>query len=175
MNTQPNIFEFGRFRLDTEESRLLLDGQAIPLEPQVLKTLQVLVENSGHLCEKSWLIAQVWRDTIVEEGNLARNISVLRKALGDREHGNHFIETIPKRGYRFVAAVTANGQKHETLVWSAMAQEYSATWLVRRKRWPLIAVLVGGAFVILIASLFLRKANSGVRGVTKAALSVEFT
>ncbi|MFZ0063272.1 MAG: winged helix-turn-helix domain-containing protein [Pyrinomonadaceae bacterium] len=175
MNNQPNIFEFGRFRLDTEESRLLLDGQAIPLEPQVLKTLQVLVENSGHLCEKSWLIAQVWRGTIVEEGNLARNISVLRKVLGDRENGNHFIETIPKRGYRFVAAVTANGQNHETLLWSAKAQEYSATRLVRRKRWPLTAVLVGGAFVILIASLFLRKANSGVRGGTTAAPSIEFT
>jgi formylglycine-generating enzyme required for sulfatase activity/DNA-binding winged helix-turn-helix (wHTH) protein/dienelactone hydrolase len=105
MNRKTNTFEFGRYRLEPEECLLTLDGQAIPLEPQVFKTLRVLVENSGHLCEKNWLLKQVWGDTFVEEGNLARNISVLRKVLGEGAEGSRYIETVPKRGYRFVANV----------------------------------------------------------------------
>lgn len=105
MNRTSNTFEFGRYRLEPEECLLTLDGQAIPLEPQVFKTLRVLVENSGHLCEKSWLLEQVWGETFVEEGNLTRNISVLRKVLGEGAEGNRYIETVPKRGYRFVADV----------------------------------------------------------------------
>jgi len=105
MNRQTNTYEFGRFRLLPQECLLMLDAQAVPLEPQVFKTLEVLVENSGHLCEKSWLLQQVWGETFVEESNLARNISVLRKVLGDGVGGNRYIETVPKRGYRFVANV----------------------------------------------------------------------
>lgn len=105
MNRKTNTFEFGRYRLEPDECLLTFDGQAISLEPQVFKTLRVLVENSGHLCEKGWLMKQVWDETFVEEGNLARNISVLRKVLGEGVEGNRYIETIPKRGYRFVANV----------------------------------------------------------------------
>lgn len=90
-------FVFGRFRLVAEECLLLLDGQAVALEPQVFKTLLTLVENSGHLCEKGWMIERIWGDTIVEQGNLTRNISVLRRVLGDE-----YIQTVPKIGYRFV-------------------------------------------------------------------------
>ena len=100
MGKQTRAFEFGRFRLEAEEYLLRFDGQAVSLEPQVFKTLLSLVENSGRLCEKSWLIEHVWGDTIIEEGNLTRNISVLRKVLGDG-----YIQTVPRRGYRFVASV----------------------------------------------------------------------
>ena len=95
MKRQTNTYEFGRFRLLPQECLLMLDGQAIPLEPQVFKTLRVLVENGGHVCEKSWLLEQVWGETFVEEGNLARNISVLRKVLGEGVEGNRYIETVP--------------------------------------------------------------------------------
>jgi DNA-binding winged helix-turn-helix (wHTH) protein/formylglycine-generating enzyme required for sulfatase activity/dienelactone hydrolase len=105
MSRKTNTFEFGHYRLEPEEYLLTLDGHAIPLEPQVFKTLQVLVENSGHLCEKNWLLRQVWGETFVEEGNLARNISVLRKVLAEGAAGSPYIETVPKRGYRFVANV----------------------------------------------------------------------
>jgi len=98
MNKRIKVFEFGRFRLDAAECQLLLDGQVVPLQPQVFTTLVTLVENSGHLCEKGWLIEQVWGDTAVEQGGLARNISVLRKVLGDG-----YIQTVPRRGYRFMA------------------------------------------------------------------------
>ena len=99
------LYEFGPFRLLPAERRLLRDGQPVPLTPKAFDTLQVLVENSGHLLDKETLLHLVWADTFVEEGNLAQNIFSLRKALGQSENGAEFIETIPKSGYRFVATV----------------------------------------------------------------------
>jgi DNA-binding winged helix-turn-helix (wHTH) protein/TolB-like protein len=105
METQKEIFEFGKFRLDANECVLQHKRRAIPLEPQVFKTLLVLVENAGHLVEKGRLLDEIWGDAQVEEGNLVRNISLLRKALGEGSDGERYIETVPKRGYRFVAEV----------------------------------------------------------------------
>jgi len=99
------LFEFGHFRLDVTECRLLRDGVPVPLKPKVLETLVVLVENSGHMLDKEELIRRLWPDSFVEEANLAVNISQLRKALGESENGGRYIETVPKRGYRFVAQV----------------------------------------------------------------------
>jgi Tol biopolymer transport system component/DNA-binding winged helix-turn-helix (wHTH) protein len=106
MNRQTNhIYEFGTFRLDAAEHLLLRDGEAVPLTPKAFDLLLALVERHGHLLEKDELLKKVWPDTFVEEANLASNISQLRKALGDGENGQRFIETAPKRGYRFVASV----------------------------------------------------------------------
>jgi DNA-binding winged helix-turn-helix (wHTH) protein/lipoprotein NlpI len=95
------IYTFGRFRLDTAEYLLSREGERVPLEPQVYRTLLALVENSPRLSTKEWLLDQIWGATHVEEGGLTRNISVLRRVLGPG-----FIETVPTRGYRFVAATT---------------------------------------------------------------------
>src|SRR6187200_3785533 len=104
MNSQPQQrYEFGPFRLDTSEHSLLRDGQVVPLEPKVFNLLRVLVQNDGRLLQKEELIREVWPDSFVEEGNLNRNIAILRKALGEEPTG--YIETVPKRGYRFVADV----------------------------------------------------------------------
>lgn len=100
------LYEFGRFTLDMAESRLLRDGQPVPLKPKVLETLSVLVENTGHTMDKDELMKRLWPDSFVEEANLAVNISQLRKALGEGENGEIYIETVPKRGYRFAAQVT---------------------------------------------------------------------
>ena len=100
------VFEFGPFRLETAERLLLRAGARIPLTPKAFETLLALVQNSGRLVEKDDLMKQVWRDAIVEEANLARNIWALRKALRDGNGADTYIETIPKVGYRFVAAVT---------------------------------------------------------------------
>jgi len=100
-----HIYEFGPFRLDAAEHLLLRDGEAVPLTPKAFDLLLALVEQHGHLLEKDELLKKVWPDTFVEEANLASNISQLRKALGDGENGQRFIETMPKRGYRFVASV----------------------------------------------------------------------
>src|SRR5215510_16417169 len=100
-----HIYEFGPFRLDEAEHLLLRDGNAVPLTPKAFDLLLTLVEGHGHLLEKEELLKKVWPDTIVEEANLASNISQLRKALGEGENGHRYIETAPKRGYRFVAEV----------------------------------------------------------------------
>jgi TolB-like protein/DNA-binding winged helix-turn-helix (wHTH) protein len=103
------IFEFGSFRLNPAE-RLLLRGQApVHLPPKAFDALVVLVENRGHLLEKDELLRKVWPDTFVEESNLAQHISLLRKALQDGEDGSRYIETVPRRGYRFIAEVRELG------------------------------------------------------------------
>src|SRR5262245_33289171 len=101
------LYDFGPFRLDAAEGLLLRDGRPVPLKPKVLETLLVLVENSAHVLDKTELMQRLWPDTFVEEANLAVNISQLRKALGQTEPDAVFIETVPKRGYRFVAPVTS--------------------------------------------------------------------
>ncbi len=99
-------YQFGRFRLDPSEHRLLCDGRAVPLTPKAFDVLRVLVESGGRLVEKEVLLKAVWPDSFVEEAALNRNVSVLRKALGEDLSGQKYIETVPKRGYRFVASVT---------------------------------------------------------------------
>src|SRR5262249_49069974 len=100
-----HLFEFGPFRMDTVECLLRRDGEVVPLTPKLFEILQVLVENSGHLLEKDEFIKAVWPDAFVEEGSLTRNISALRAVLGESENGQRYIETVPRRGYRFVAQV----------------------------------------------------------------------
>ena len=102
MREQPKqIYEFGPFRFDADDRLLLRAGEVVALAPKAADTLLALLANRGHVLEKGELMKIVWPDTFVEEGGLARNISILRKALGEE-----YIETIPKRGYRFVAPVS---------------------------------------------------------------------
>ena len=98
------LYEFGEYRLEPAEKLLRRNGNPVPLTPKAFEMLLVLVQRSGCLVDKDELIKAVWADTFVEEANLARNIWALRKALGDDDsHGHRYIETVPKRGYRFVA------------------------------------------------------------------------
>ncbi len=99
------IYEFGPFRLDPEERLLLRDDQVLALTPKALDTLIALVENSRHIVTKEELMNRVWPDIYVEETNLAQHISMLRKVIGERGDGGQYIETVPKRGYRFVVPV----------------------------------------------------------------------
>src|SRR6202049_4839499 len=99
------FYAFGPFRLDSEKRILVRDGVPVPLGPKVAETLLVLVESAGHLVGKDELMKRVWPDAFVEEGNLNKNIFVLRKVLGEWNGGREYIETVPKRGYRFVAPV----------------------------------------------------------------------
>ena len=98
-------YEFGRFRLEPRESRLLRDGAPVRLGPKALDLLSALVTRAGHVVTKEELLAEVWPGTFVEEGNLAVNMTALRRALDDGS-GAVYIETVPRRGYRFVAPVT---------------------------------------------------------------------
>jgi DNA-binding winged helix-turn-helix (wHTH) protein/TolB-like protein len=107
MGQQDNhSYEFGRFRLKTAERVLLREGELVPLTPKVFDILVTLVENGGQVVAKDDLMKRVWPNTFVEEGNLTQNISLLRKALGESPGGVQFIETVPRRGYRFVVDTT---------------------------------------------------------------------
>jgi TolB-like protein/Flp pilus assembly protein TadD len=98
-------YRFGPFQLDIRERLLSRGAQAIPLRLKVFDTLRVLVENAGRLMTKQELLDAVWPETAVEENNLNHNVSVLRKALGEKATGQQYIETVPRVGYRFVAPV----------------------------------------------------------------------
>lgn len=100
------MYEFGPFRIDTERYLLMRGEESIPLSPKVFETLLFLVKHHGEVRKKDEIINSVWPDTFVEESNLAQNIFLLRKALGEEKNEHRYIVTIPGVGYRFVAAVT---------------------------------------------------------------------
>src|SRR6478609_5500616 len=100
-----HLYAFGTFRINVSERELSRDSVPVPLPPKVFDVLLVLVENHGRIVGKDELMRKVWADTFVEDANLTVNISALRKVLGEDSNGSQFIETIPKRGYRFVAPV----------------------------------------------------------------------
>jgi len=99
------FYEFDSFRIDLDERRLMRGSEPIPLTPKVFDMLVALVENNGHTLKKDELIDRVWAESFVEDGNLNRNISMLRKVLGEDSHAPRYIRTVPKLGYRFEADV----------------------------------------------------------------------
>lgn len=105
MADRHSFFDFGPYRIDPRERALLCKGRPVPLAPKAFQTLLVLVRNSGHVVEKEHLMQEVCPDTFVEEANLTQNILRLRKVLGESADGSKYIETVPRRGYRFVASV----------------------------------------------------------------------
>jgi DNA-binding winged helix-turn-helix (wHTH) protein/tetratricopeptide (TPR) repeat protein len=98
-------YEFGPYRLDPDKCVLSRAGETILLTPKASKILLVLVANAGQLVGKDELLQEVWPDTFVEESNLTQNIFTLRRVLGDERTGPRYIETVTRRGYRFVATV----------------------------------------------------------------------
>ena len=106
-NTGGRTYAFGPFVLDTREGALLREGRPVQLTPKAFETLVALVEQSGHCLSKEELMRRVWPDSFVEENNLSQNISQLRRAL--HEEGAQYIETVPRRGYRFNANVVETG------------------------------------------------------------------
>src|SRR5262249_21387244 len=99
------ILQFGSFRLEPAERKLLRDGNEVRLPPKAFDLLLALARNAGRLMEKDDLLKQVWPDSFVEESSLAQHVSLLRKALRDGENGTSYIETVPKSGYRFTASM----------------------------------------------------------------------
>lgn len=105
-------YEFGNFRFNPTERYLLHKGESIALTPKALDTLFALVRHSGHLVTKEELLQEVWQDAFVEEATVVQNISTLRKVLSRDGLDSRFIETVPKRGYRFIASVrTCNDER----------------------------------------------------------------
>src|SRR5262245_29175424 len=111
-NSKPvrHFYEFGPFRLDLEQRLLSDEGETVILAPKVFETLVLLIEKKGQLVTKEDMMKTLWPNRYVEEANLTQNIFMLRKILGEGPDKAHYIETIPKRGYRFIGTV------EETLV-----------------------------------------------------------
>ena len=168
-----HIYEFGRFRLNTSEKQLLGDGVPVSLTPKAFDLLVVLVENSGRLLEKSRLLDLVWPDSFVEEANLSVKMSELRRALGEGPTDHHYIETVPRRGYRFVAKVTEVDQgqprpEHTAAVYLPAVESPSRKII---HRWPVF--LVG---LVVLLGLLLGLNAGGLRerilGTTDDAVQI---
>jgi DNA-binding winged helix-turn-helix (wHTH) protein/Tfp pilus assembly protein PilF len=159
-------YRFGPFVLDAQERRLLRDGEPVPLTPKVFDTLVYLVEHQGHLVEKDELMQAVWSDSYVEDGNLPRTIHVLRRALEKGDNDLKYIETVPTKGYRFVADATrldGNGAPSESPIAGAQAEPKAKRDGRLSRRWA----LVGAAASLL----FLALAGSGWRAVDQNGIS----
>ncbi|MEP6901132.1 MAG: transcriptional regulator, partial [Actinomycetota bacterium] len=100
-----HLYEFGEFRFDTKEKILRCGDTYVALAPKVFQLLSVFVENQGRLLEKDELMKKLWADSFVEESNLTFNIRQLRKILKDDAQQPNYIKTVPRHGYRFIAAV----------------------------------------------------------------------
>jgi DNA-binding winged helix-turn-helix (wHTH) protein/tetratricopeptide (TPR) repeat protein len=155
-------YRFGPFQLDVRERRLTRDSEVIPLRLKVFDTLRVLVENAGRLVTKQELLETVWPDAAVEENNLNHNVSVLRKALGERATGQQYIETVPRVGYRFVAAV----EVAELGGPADVADQAVATASRHERRPPRVLVAVLTLIAVLgVGSYLIRYGTTGQRAV----------
>src|SRR5215510_2912193 len=104
------VYKFGPFLVVQNERRLLCNGIQVSLTPKAFDILLMLIQHSGQVLEKKEIMDHIWPDTFVEEATLAQNIFTLRKVLGEITIGVQYIETIPKRGYRFLADVKKSRQ-----------------------------------------------------------------
>jgi len=142
MNGQTkHFYMFGPFRFDPAERLLLRDGRPVPVSPKVNETLLLLVQNAGHLVDKDDLIKRVWPDAFVEEGNLNKNIFLLRKVLGQQDGGLEYIETVPKCGYRFAAPVRMAA---DTGTGSQLLTPYAANRIGKKVSHYRVLELIGG-------------------------------
>jgi DNA-binding winged helix-turn-helix (wHTH) protein len=168
-------YEFGPFRLDPAERKLLRGNEIVALTPKAFDTLHLLVKNSGHLLEKDHLIAMLWPDTFVEEGSLSNNIFLLRKALGEDPP---YIETVSRRGYRFIGTVIGGarngteptalterkpdaGEKLARLAPVGLLDAGAARWnTTRRKLWAAGLGLIGLCALFAVGFYWFTSASS---------------
>jgi DNA-binding winged helix-turn-helix (wHTH) protein/Tol biopolymer transport system component len=154
-----HLYEFGPFSLNAQERQLMQDGRSVPLASKTFEALLLLVQNAGHLVTKDDLIRELWSDTFVEEANLAKHISLLRKALGGNGNGQEYIETVPKYGYRFVVAVR---ERDGVAVPEETTPRATEGLGVVKKRPPVVArrwkyLFAAGLLVILTGSFGVRR------------------
>ena len=154
------MYEFGKFRCDPREHLLLCEGKPVALQPKSFEILVLLLKSNGKLLTKDELMQQVWPDSFVEEANLPVNISALRKVLGETADGGQYIETVPKRGYRFVAQVNeqvdavipelaakpSSGKSSPEVDPGPVSRIKSRPW------WPITGLLLVVAMVVVLIS-----------------------
>ena len=169
-----HIYEFGSYRLDTKEKVLIHDGRAVPIQPKDLETLLVLVERAGHIVEKDELIEKVWPGVFIEEGNLSKRVFNLRQLLGAAPDGHQYIETIPKRGYRFVGLLNteADGNVSSESGASSQTQPEEAAHL-RKRFWLWSLLALATVTGILVAQRFWSARTSSPQRIMLAILPFE--
>jgi DNA-binding winged helix-turn-helix (wHTH) protein/tetratricopeptide (TPR) repeat protein len=151
--TAKHLFEFDEFRVEVEERRLLRAGRLVTLASRDFDILLALIQNPGQTIDKNDLMEKVWKDTFVEEGNLNRHVSTLRRVLGDDPKSQRFIKTIPKRGYRFTASVSEVVENAETV---SLESATRSKILIREETtegfwtWP---KMIFASFVFVVAML----------------------
>jgi DNA-binding winged helix-turn-helix (wHTH) protein/Tol biopolymer transport system component len=157
-----HFYEFDSFRIDVEERLLLREGRPVQLTPKAFDILLKLVESSGRVLEKDALMKEVWPDTFVEEANLVNNISLLRKVLGEDSTGGGYIQTVPRRGYRFVAGVKEFADEAAELIF----EKHSRTsLLVEEDDWG----LEEGTIVAVEGTLPAPAVSTGLLGAAQSA------
>jgi TolB-like protein/DNA-binding winged helix-turn-helix (wHTH) protein/Flp pilus assembly protein TadD len=171
-----HTYEFGVYQLDTEEKVLVREGQPVALPPKDLETLVVLVEKAGHIVGKEELLEKVWPGVFIEENNLARRVFNLRQVLGEGPDGRKYIETIPKRGYRFVGSVRGLGDSAESTAPAPRTSDSPHSTLRTSRRrilrpWTIAAVLIVAASLLTLH--FWRARNASPERVMLAVLPFE--
>ncbi|HEX3252723.1 MAG TPA: winged helix-turn-helix domain-containing protein [Pyrinomonadaceae bacterium] len=174
MDQQGNqSYEFGRFRLNVAERVLLREGELVPLTPKVFDILVTLVEHGGQVVSKDDLMKRVWPNTFVEEGNLTQNISLLRKALGETPGGAQFIETVPRRGYRFVAESNhSSGNGTGELAAPVVSIPNTANQPAGIKRTPVFALMAGLVVVAIIGVVYFTSSGKSGNGSAIQSIAV---
>ncbi|MEK7724515.1 MAG: winged helix-turn-helix domain-containing protein [Acidobacteriota bacterium] len=173
MSEKQTIYEFSDFRVDVKNNLLKHHGKAVSITPKVFETLVLLLENAGNLVEKDEMMSKIWNDRFVEESNLTFNIKMLRKALKDDAANPIFIETVPRKGYRFIAKLRdSNVIKHS----SKLPDEILETPKNTKQKY-----LVAGALALILIGLvtayaiFRRNADSNQTILTKEFSSIKLT
>jgi TolB-like protein/DNA-binding winged helix-turn-helix (wHTH) protein/Flp pilus assembly protein TadD len=174
MSEQVNqLYEFGSYRLDPSERRLTEGNRQVSLTPKAFQTLLVLVENQGRVVGKEELLQKVWPDSFVEEATLAQNVFTLRKQLHDDREEAVYIETVPKRGYRFVAPVQVVGatDRQPKEFFASISEISTPPTHARTSRWMVVAV----PLVVVLAGLLTWRfrPSTAVRRPLLAVLPVE--
>src|ERR1041385_2104800 len=153
-------YRFGEFIVDTDQKLLLRQDKELPLTPKLFETLLILVENSGRIVQKEQFMERLWPHTFVEEANLTSNIRQLRKSLGDNARQPHYIETVTKRGYRFIASVQRvdtinNGGNGSATQVDASPTAIPATVTDRKPLKQKVVIALATVVVVLIAGGFM--------------------
>ena len=155
-----DFYEFGRFRVKSDERVLLRGEDLVPLTPKAFDILLALLENDGRIVNKDDLMKKVWPNTFVEEGNLTQNVSLLRKALGESANGPQFIETVPRRGYRFIAQIQCEGPAlAEPVPIVAPASTPKSRSPVSARFWAVAVFFVAVSCVVAIWAMYRRKSS----------------
>jgi TolB-like protein/DNA-binding winged helix-turn-helix (wHTH) protein len=169
MPLETHALAFGNFVLDIRERLVMRDGEMVSIPPKALSLLLILIENRGQIVEKGRLIETIWPDTFVEEGNLTYTVRSLRKILGDDAENPIFIETIPRRGYRFIAEVrTLDEQPHEEDSESTTGEDHTREPLTTGETRPQAATSKWNkAVAMLVFVLLIGSATLGFRYLSR--------